>query len=46
MIREKGRRTSFGPVPYGKLFLDGVRMHVEAEKRRKAEQRLARKAAR
>ena len=28
MVREKGRRTSYGPVSYGKLLLDAARMYV------------------
>lgn len=31
-IREKGRRTSYGPVPWGKVLLEGARMK-EAERR-------------
>lgn len=25
LIREKGRRTSYGPIPYGHLLLEGAR---------------------
>jgi hypothetical protein len=45
-VREHGRRRTYGPIPYGKLLLDGARMYVEAEKRAKAEARKARRAAR
>jgi hypothetical protein len=45
-VREKGRRTTYGPISYGKLLLDGARLYVEAEKRRKAELRKARRLSR
>ncbi len=46
MVREKGRRISYGPIAYGKLLLDGARMHIEAIKRAKAEARKAKRSAR
>lgn len=46
MVRQKGRRTSYGPIPYGKLLLDGARMYIAAEKQRKAAARAAKRAAR
>ena len=44
MVREQGRRLTYGPIPYGKLLQDGARMYIEAEKRRKAELKKARRA--
>lgn len=45
-LREKGRRTTYGPLDPGALFVMAVRQYVDAEKRRKAEARKARRAAR
>ena len=46
MVREKGRRTTYGPISYGKVLLDGARMHVAEQKRLKAERRKAARAGR
>lgn len=35
-IREKGRRTWYGPIAYGRLLLLGARQYVEDRKRTKA----------
>jgi hypothetical protein len=45
-FREKGRRTTYGPLDPGALFIMAVRQHIDAEKRRKAEARKAARAAR
>lgn len=43
-VREKGRRTWYGPISYGKLLLAGARQYVEERKkaRRKASPRVRR----
>lgn len=46
LVREKGRRTTYGPIPYGKLLIDGARMFIEAQKREKALARQQRKLLR
>ena len=46
MFREKGRRTTYGPLDTGALYVLAVRQHVEAEKRAKAAARKARRIAR
>ena len=42
-VREAGRRTWYGPIPYGALLLQGARAFVAERKR---EQQLRRKARR
>lgn len=44
-LREPRRRTAY-LMPYGVAFQQAVLLHVAAEKRRKAAERKARKAAR
>ena len=46
LVREKGRRTTYGPIPYGKLLVDGANMYVAEQKRLKAEARKLRRLAR
>lgn len=46
MIREKGRRTTYGPLPYGKLLLAGARDYIEQKKREKREARKLRRLSR
>lgn len=41
-VRQKGRRTVYGPIGYGKLYLDGARLYVAEVKRQKAEKRKVR----
>ena len=38
-VREKGRRTTYGPIDYGKILLDGARQFIAEQKRLKAERR-------
>ena len=39
-LREKGRRTWFGPISFGQLYLELVRREIEARKRaRRAKRR-------
>jgi len=42
-VRERGRRTQYGPVPYGRLYLEAARITAA---RRDAEKRAARKSRR
>lgn len=37
--REKGRRMTYGPVPYGHVHLDGARMKADEAKREKLARR-------
>lgn len=46
MVREKGRRTTYGPIPYGKLLIAGARDFVAAQKAAKVAARQAARAAR
>lgn len=43
-LREPRRRTAY-LMPYGIAFQQAVRMHVEGERRRKAQERKARRGA-
>lgn len=45
-LREKGSRMCFGPLSYGRLYLQAVREHLEIKKREKAAKVAARKTAR
>lgn len=39
-VREKGRRTTYGPVTYGFVYLTGARMRADEDrKRRRANRR-------
>ena len=42
-LREKGRRTTYGPLTYGRLYLQAVRAEIERRKVEKKRQRRARK---
>ena len=44
--REKGKRTTYGPIPYGKLHILGAMMLVEQRKREKKERQKIRKQLR
>ncbi len=41
--REKGRRTMYGPIPYGHLHLIGARMRAEEIRRERKQRRKARR---
>lgn len=42
-VRQKGRRTTYGPVTYGFVFLTGARIRAEQDrKQRRANRRRAR----
>jgi hypothetical protein len=43
VLREKGRRLSYPPIAYGKLLIDGARLHVQEQKTQKAEARAMRR---
>jgi hypothetical protein len=45
-IREKGRRTWYGPVPFGAVMLVGARMKAESVKRDRVAAKKARRALR
>jgi hypothetical protein len=38
-VREKGRRTTYGPVTYGFVFLTGARMRAEETRKQRRAQR-------
>lgn len=42
-LREKGRRTWFGPISFGQLYLELVRREIEARKRARRTKRRARR---
>jgi hypothetical protein len=46
LVRELGRRTTYGPLDYGALLLQGARQYVADQKAAKAAARKAAKAAR
>lgn len=45
-LRRKGTRTTYGPLAYGKLFLDGARLYAIETKRAKAEAKKLRRIIR
>lgn len=45
-IREKGRRTTYGPITYGMLFVQGAHLYAIEQKRQKAEARKQRREQR
>jgi hypothetical protein len=44
--REKGRRTTYGPITFAHIHTEGARLRAVAAKLERARARLARKAAR
>ena len=44
--REKGRRTVYGPIPYGKLHLLGAQMKADEAKRERAAKKKLRRELR
>lgn len=45
-IREKGRRTEYGPLTYGHLLLDGARLKAQQAAAERKRHRAARRVAR
>jgi hypothetical protein len=45
-IREKGRRTTYGPVPFGVIMMQGAKMKAVEAAREKAARKAERKALR
>ena len=46
VLREKGRTTSYGPVSWGHILLDGARIMAEETRRAKATRRTVRHVSR
>lgn len=45
-LREKGKRTSYGPVPWGHIFMAGARMAAEELREERGERKMVRRVSR